>query len=124
LTVYPPQVDLSGSIVKAPALVVSGKKFSFSAQITNLSDATVAAKGLLQITFYESPAEEASPYVLVKDVSAHINIQPDGIWNVIVDNVMVSSADPFLTVFLDPSKKFNDIDTANNSFGTLLDVTT
>ncbi len=123
LTVIAPQVNFSGEVVKTPALVVSGKKFSFDADINNLSDANVPAKGVIQITFYKSPDEGSSQYTLVKDVSAHINIKPGGVWKVTADNVMVTSADPFLTVFLDPSMSFNDVDTANNSFGVLLNVT-
>ncbi len=124
LTVAAPEVDITGSFITLPKLVVSGKPFTFTMQIANSSDANVPAMGTLQIDFETSP-EEGSDFLKVGTSIGNISLSPGQTRDLtFTPHFVISLPDRYLRVVLDPGMVFdNDVDRRNNDFETVLDVT-
>jgi hypothetical protein len=118
LTVAPSTVDLTGSIIKAPATAKGGRKVPVTFTITNSSAANVAAVGAVQIEFETSPdglLADASPLDLV---TKRINLKPGR--NVRFTMSLALSTTSFVVVNVDPGNAAfpNDVNPANNVFAT------
>ena len=124
LTVAAPEVDITGSFITLPKLVVSGKPFTFTMQIANSSAANVPAQGTLQIDFETSP-DQGSDFVKVGTSIGNIDLNPGQTRNLtFTPHFVISLPEKYLRVILDPEMVFdNDVDPRNNDFETLLDMT-
>lgn len=76
LDVVAPVVDLIGSFVKVPASVKAGEKFVATFQVTNMSDANVAAAGVLPIEIKTSSDSQLADAILLETLKRPINLEP------------------------------------------------
>jgi hypothetical protein len=118
LTVAAPTVDLTGSIVKAPATAKAGRKVPLTFTIANSTAANVPASGAVQVQFEASPDGLQADASVVDSVTKRVNLKPGKSMKFTVS--LPLSATSFVVVDVDPNNAAfpNDANPANNVFAT------
>lgn len=118
LTVAAPVVDLTGSIVSAPATDKAGRKAPITFTIANSLTANVAAVGALQIQFATSPDGSPADASPIESITRRINLKPGR--SMRINFSLPLTATSFVVVDLDPGNTAftNDVNSANNVFAT------
>lgn len=118
LTVAAPTVDLTGTVVKAPATAKAGRKAPLTFTVENTSAANVAASGAVQVQFEMSADGLLADASVVDSVSKRVNLKPGKSMRFTVS--LPLSATSFVVVDVDPGNAAfpNDANPANNVFAT------
>lgn len=117
LTVVAPAVDLTGSIVKAPATARAGRKTPLRFAIANSTAANVVAGGAVQIQFEASPDGLPADASVVGMVTKQIKLQP-GKSRTFSVSLPLNATTSFIVVDVDPGDAAfpDDANPANNVF--------
>jgi hypothetical protein len=119
LTVVAPTVDLTGSVIKAPATTKAGHKVPLRFRITNSVAANVVASGAVQVWFEASPDGLLADASVVDQFTKHIKLKPgkSGTFSV---SLPLGATTAFIVVDVDPGDGAfpNDVNSANNVFAT------
>lgn len=113
ITIAPPQIDLSVSLLKFPSSAKGGAKFSETIVVNNLGN--IAAKGSLPIVVDASPNGQLTGAAQLISTGKSINIAPGKSVSIRLSlTALASGTSDFLISRIDPNNTFSDINLANN----------